>query len=132
MTPYERTTKVLRFKGLVRGIGYDKGEKWFPPSKKYPRGHNEDLFSIIDLVVLDNGIVGIQCCGGSGDYMKHIRKLRDEKRVNTMQWLKNGGKLQIWAWRKLKKVRGKKATHWVPRIADFYLEAGEIYVKERK
>jgi NADH-quinone oxidoreductase subunit D len=36
------------------------------------------------------------------------------------------------AWRKIKKVRGKKATEWKPRIADVLIVNGEIYIEERE
>ena len=63
----------------------------------------KDLFNIIDLLVLDGGVLGIQICQGN-DYRQHIRKLTEEHQDNTIAWLQQPGtRLEVWAWRKLKK-----------------------------
>jgi hypothetical protein len=42
-----------------------------------------DLFNIIDLLVLDGGVLGIQVCQGN-DYRQHIRKLTEEHRPTPL------------------------------------------------
>jgi hypothetical protein len=119
-TRLQRTTEVLR----QHGLKYWKVEYWNPWAKI-----KVDLFNIIDLLVLDGGILGIQVCGS--DFSSHVNKIRDDEKENTLEWLRSGGKLQIWGWRKLKKKRGGKAMEWKPRIADVLLVNGEIYVEEQ-
>jgi hypothetical protein len=122
----ERTKKELK----SRHIWHEIVERWFPRSKKYPFGCRKDLFGIIDLIALDKGIVGIQVCGR--DWMQHQEKIMIEKKENTIRWLSNHARLEVWGWRKLKKVRGKKAMIWVPRIADVILDKGGLYWEERE
>lgn len=118
---FERTTKELRDRGLF----YWKTEYWNQWAKI-----KVDLFNIIDLVVLDQVITGIQVCTGS-DLQAHIRKIRDEHKEYTAGWLRSGGALQIWAWRKIKVKRGGKAMTWKPRVMDVLLVNDEIYVEEQ-
>ena len=116
----ERTTKELRDQGLL----YWKVEYWNPWAKI-----KVDLFNIIDLVVLDQTILGIQVCGT--DLAAHVRKIRDEYKEYTLEWLRSGGSLQIWAWRRVKVKRGGKAMVWKPRVMDVLLVNDEIYVEEQ-
>lgn len=120
MSPVERTLAEIKKSGLK----YWKVEHWNPYARR-----RIDLFNIIDLLVLDGGIVGIQVCGS--DYQEHVRKLTEDEKENTLEWLKSEGRLEIWGWRQLKKVRGKKAMEWIPRIADILLVNGELYLEER-
>ena len=120
MSPMERTLAEIKKAGLK----YCKVEHFNHFSKR-----RVDLFGIIDLLVLDSGIVGVQVCGT--DYQEHVRKITEDEKENTLEWLKSEGRLEIWAWRQLKKVRGKKAMEWIPRIADVLLVNNELYVEER-
>jgi hypothetical protein len=64
----------------------------------------------------ESGVVGIQCCAGSG-FSAHLKRLCEENVQATKEWLDTpGAKLEIWAWRKVKRVRGGKAMIWQPRI----------------
>lgn len=117
----ERTTAILR----QQGVKY-----WKVEYRNTWAGKTVDLFNIIDILALDGGVVGIQVCG-SGDYQKHVRKLREDEAENTRAWLKAGGLLEIHAWRKIKKKRGQKIWIWQPRIADVMLNGNEIYIEER-
>jgi len=99
-------------------------EYWQPWAKR-----RVDLFNIIDLIVLDGGIVGVQVFGA--DFKAHVRKMTEEHKTNTIAWLENGGRLELHGWRKLKKVKGKKATYWACRKADILLVGKELYVEER-
>lgn len=120
MSPMERTLAVIK----KHGLKWWKVEYWQQWAKR-----RIDLFNIIDLLVLDNGIVGVQVCGS--DFAAHRDKLLKDEAENTRAWLENDGRIELWGWRKLKKVRGKKATHWKPRIADIVLSNGELYFEER-
>ena len=120
MSPMERTLAIIKRHGLK----WWKVEYWQQWARR-----RVDLFNIIDLIVLDAGIVGVQVCGS--DFAAHKRKLLKDEADNTKAWLKNGGEIELWGWRKLKKVKGKKATHWKPRIADITLYNGELYFEER-
>jgi len=123
-THFQRTTAVFREQGLRKFIDYQKVEFVIPKiNKKY------DLFNIIDLLVIRPCVLGVQICGA--DYQSHVRKIRDEKKENTIAWLKSGAQLQIWSWRHKLKKRGGKAKKWVPHIADVLFVKGEIFIEER-
>ncbi len=81
-------------------------------------GIRSDLFGFIDIIALcpDRGIVGIQTCDHK--FSEHYKKITIEKRENAMDWLRAGGKIEIWSWRKVVAVRGRKRMVWDPRIAD--------------
>ena len=117
----QRTTKQFRQQDLK----YWKVEYYNTWAKK-----KVDLFNIIDLLVLDSGIVGVQVCGA--DYSSHVRKITEEYKSNTIAWLESGGRLELHGWRKLKKKRGMKAMYWSCRIADILIVNKELYVEERK
>jgi len=120
-SPMERTKANLKKHGITHGVV----ERWVQRARK-----RIDLFGIIDLIAMDNGIVGIQVTGT--DFSSHKIKIMEEKKENTLEWLSNSGRLEVWGWRKLKKVKGKKATYWSPRIADVLIINGELYWEERK
>jgi len=120
MTPTQRTLALLKKQGLPAAVV----EKWVAyhkkPGQPGPPGVRIDLFGIIDIIALDydRGVVGIQTCSGSG-YSAHYQKITVDNRENTEKWLNTPGTaLEIWAWRKLKKVKGGKATKWEPRIVE--------------
>ena len=119
-SPMQRTLAEIKKSGLKYWIV----EIWNPYKKC-----RQDMFHIIDLLVLDNGVVGVQVCGQ--DFSGHVQKIQEDEAENTRAWLESGGRLEIWGWRKLKKKRGGKAMHWKPRIADVLMVQDEIYVEER-
>lgn len=96
-----------------------------------PHGIRQDAFGFIDILALDpeRGIVGIQSCGHA--FTEHLNKITEERAENVTEWLKAGGKLELWGWRKVKIKRGGKAMRWKPRICDFWLDEGIKY-KEHK
>ncbi len=123
MTPTQRTMRELRNQGRVCAVV----EKWNAFAKKPgqdgPPGIRVDLFGIIDIIALDpeRGVVGVQCCGQ--DFAGHFRKITVEKAQETTDWLSTPGTvLELWAWRKVKKVRGGKAMIWQPRIREISLD----------
>jgi len=119
-SPMQRTLEVIKAEGLK----YWRVEVWQQWAKK-----RQDLFNIIDLLVLDCGILGIQVCGT--DYKSHVKKIMEDEAEHTRAWLESGGRLEIWGWRQLKKKRGGKAMEWKPRIADILIVKNELYMEER-
>jgi len=117
-TPTQRTLALLKKQGMTAGIV----EKWIQFGPKDPRrawapGQRQDYLGIIDIIAVDSeNTWGIQCCAGSG-FSSHYQKLMDSE--TTWKWLScPHRKLFIYAWRKLKKVRGGKAMKWEPRIEE--------------
>jgi hypothetical protein len=101
-------------------------ERWNSYAKRNdgPPGIRQDLFGIIDIIALDpaRGVVGIQCCSGSG-LAAHRKKLLVDQAQETIDWLSTPGTaLEIWAWRKVRIKRGGKAVGWRPRIIAIRLE----------
>ena len=120
-SPMVRTLKVIKEQELP----YWKVEYWNNFARR-----RIDLFNIIDVLVLDSGIVGIQVCGS--DLSSHKQKIMVGEKTATFNWLSNGARLEVWAWRKLLKKRGGKAKKWVPRIIDVFLvNKAVLYWEER-
>jgi len=120
-SPMQRTLAEIKSAGLK----YWRVEHWHHHMKR-----RIDLFNIIDVLVLEDTIVGIQVCGS--DFQPHIRKITEDEAENARAWLETGARLEVWGWRKLKKKRGGKAMEWKPRVADILLVDGELYVEERE
>lgn len=119
------TKSIQRSLKLIKEYGWEYWitEKWNPFTRR-----REDLFNFCDILCLDGcRTIAIQACGS--DFSSHIKKIRENEFV--VPWLQ-GNELQLWGWRKLKKVRGKKATYWACRKADIRLVNGDIYIEERK
>lgn len=116
ISPTQRTLKALREMGRECGIV----ERFNPHVG--PHGIRQDLFGIIDIIALEpnGGIVGVQSTGQ--DFANHYRKLTEEKKNFSLAWLRAGGTLELWGWRKIKVKRGGKAMRWEPRIHKFALE----------
>ena len=122
-TPTQRTLREIRQQGRL----VDVSEKWVINPKHPAGGFRKDLFGFIDLVVLDpeQGFVAIQSCGSS--FKAHLDKILDsECTENVIAWLKCGGRVELWGWRKLKLKRGGKAMVWRPRIQEITLDRFEI------
>jgi len=89
-----------------------------------------DLFNCIDILCIDgNRTIGIQAM--AGDVSSHKQKILENEYV--IPWLQGRDReLQFWAWRKLKKVRGKKATYWNCKKIDVLVFNNEIVFEERE
>lgn len=126
MSPTQRTLRYLRQQGRICGIV----EKFNPHVG--PHGIRQDLFGFIDIIALDpeRGIIGIQSCGQ--DFAQHRRKITEERTDIVAEWLKSGGKVELWGWRKLKLKRGGKAMRWQPRIEEIVLEDVECSLATSK
>lgn len=118
----QRTLRELRRQGRI----VDVCERWMINPKHPAGGFRKDLFGFIDLIVLDpdQGIVAIQSCGNS--FAAHYRKIIDSECTEyVVEWLLCGGKVELWAWRKLKLKKGGKAMKWRPRVHVFGREEFE-------
>jgi hypothetical protein len=125
MTPTQRTLKAQKELGRKCGIV----ERFI---QRPGFGFRKDLFGIIDIIALDQeeGIIGVQSCGQA--FSEHYRKMSEEHRQDSIDWLEAGGKLELWGWRKLKKKRGGKAIVWKPRVMSFHLDGlGGLILSER-
>ena len=113
LSPTQRTLNALRHQGRVCGI-VEKFNSFVPP-----HGIRIDFLGFIDVISLDpqRGIVGVQCCAGSG-HAAHRRKIVDDCTDNALEWLKCGGKIELWSWSKRKIKRGGKAERWTPRVEE--------------
>jgi hypothetical protein len=107
----------------------DVCEKWIPWAGKH--GVRKDLFSFIDLIALDpsRGIIGVQCCSRSG-HAAHRRKILEECTELAMEWLKCGGKVEIWSWAKQVVKRGGKAMRWTPKVEEITLASWGLSEEE--
>lgn len=123
-SPTQRTMRELKKNGIKAAIV----EKWNSHIRI-----RQDMFGIIDIIALDpeKGVVGVQSTGQ--DFSGHVKKLRDEKAQETLDWLSvPGTSLELWGWRKVKRVRGGTQMIWKPRVGDFFVKDGFIEFKERK
>ncbi len=112
-----RTLEYLRQQGWVA----DKVEQFNSYAGKF--GTRKDMFGFADIVAMGEGsIIAIQSCGQS--FSEHDKKITQDERVaeNAYLWLKNGGRLFLIGWRKVKLKRGGKAMRWAPRIKEYELE----------
>ena len=116
LSPTQRTLRELRNQGRICG----SVEKWNPHVG--PFGIRQDLFGFIDLISLDTarGIIGVQCCAGSG-FSAHIKKILEDRAQEAIEWLRCTGKIEVWGWRKVKLKRGGKAMRWKPRMREITL-----------
>lgn len=110
LSPTQRTIRALKNEGTICGIV----EKFNPHVG--PHGIRQDLFGFLDVIALSpNGIIGVQCCAGSGHAAHKAKILANEV---APEWLKSGGRIQIWSWSKKKLKRGGVAMRWQPRMEE--------------
>ena len=106
----QRTLAHLRHEGYQCGIV----EKFNPYAG--PHGIRQDLFGFIDIIAITpKGICAIQSCGQS--FNEHDKKILENE--VAPDWIKAGGYLELWGWRKLKLKRGGKAMRWTPRVKEY-------------
>ena len=112
LSPTQRTLRELRNRGMICGI-VERFNRYAGP-----HGIRQDLFGFIDIIALDpvRGIVGVQSCGQA--FAEHYRKITEERNEECREWLKCGGKVELWGWRKVKLKRGGAAIRWQPRIKE--------------
>jgi hypothetical protein len=130
-SPTQRTIRALKDQGRKCGIV----ERFV--NRPGTHGIRIDLFGFGDIIALcpEHGIIAIQSCGQA--FAEHYRKITEDEYVseNAVDWLKCGGKIELWGWRKLKLTRSGKAMRWQPRIrnitlADFETEQCSYSAKD--
>ena len=132
-SPTQRTMRYLRGNGSICAVVEKWNQHVGPEREKQDRhgmiyrapvGIRQDLFGIVDILVLDpaRGFIGVQACSGS-TFSAHLNKLIVDNAQACIDWLQTpGGKLEIWAWRKVKLKRGGKAERWQPRVQEITLK----------
>lgn len=104
-------------------------EKWVPIPKHPAGGVRRDMYNIIDVIALDleNGLTyGIQACSGS-TFAAHVAKLKGDERANSLKWLSiPTNRLEVWGWRKLKSMPGRRL--WYPKIES--IKAADVFGEE--
>ncbi len=114
ISPTSRTLEYIRSQGWIADIV----ERFNPYAGKF--GRRKDMFGFGDIIAMGEGsIIAIQSCGQA--FSEHCRKITQDKLVapNAFLWMKNGGRLMLIGWRKIKLHRGGKAMRWSPRIKEF-------------
>jgi len=108
-TTGHRTLTALRNQGYMAAMV----ERFNPHGG--PFGVRQDLFGLFDIIAVhpEEGIIAIQCFTTA--WTEHYNKFC-EGHLEAYNWLKAGGKIELWGWRKLKVKRGGKAIRWEPRI----------------
>lgn len=90
-----------------------------------------DLFGFIDAIAVHKTnpeIVAVQACGAT-DVTPHVATICNSP--IAMNWMKAGGKIRLFAWRKVKIKRGGKAERWRPREFYFMLDnTGKMEARE--
>ena len=83
----------------------------------------QDLYGFIDVLAChpEHGFLAVQCTSGANTASR-VTKIREERRENAINFLKAGGRIEVWGWRKLKVKRGGKAVRWEPAIKTVTLE----------
>ena len=105
----------------VRELGFEVGRTESFNTHIGPFGKRQDLFGIFDLLCFDaTSTLGIQCGTGSG-HRAHRNTIMENELAPL--WLAHPSRrIQIWSWRKIKRVRGGKQEIWAPRVEEILLE----------
>ena len=111
MSPTQRTLAALRKEGYIAAVA----ERWNHHVKI-----RQDLFGFIDVVALGDNILAVQCT--STGVSTRITKIKSECRDAASAWLKAGGTIQVWGWRKVKVKPGGKAMRWKQRIVEITMD----------
>lgn len=84
-----------------------------------------DAFGFGDLLVLDGqpGPLAVQATSGT-NVAHRLRKL--EALPGVVAWLRAGGRVEVWGWRRLKVKRGGKAVRWTLRRVAARLDGGAV------
>lgn len=99
----------------MRDAGYTCGvvEKWNMHARI-----RQDLYGFIDLIAMGRGgIIGVQATT-MAHKADHLDKIIAEPRAIT--WLRAGGRIQLWSWRKLKVKVNRKS--WQADIQEVTLK----------
>lgn len=124
MTPTQRTLAALRNEGCYAGI-VERFNAYVGPN-----GIRQDLFGFVDLIAIypdERGITAVQCTGQHG-HPAHRAKIMENE--IAPEWLRAGGRIELWSWRKVKLKRGGTAVRWRPRVEVFSIQDGVITGEE--
>lgn len=135
LSPVQRTIRELKNLGRL----HQKVEHWNPYGG--PRrpdgtaiGNRVDLFGFIDIIALDTerGIVGVQCCAGSG-HSAHYKKITADPKVAQLafEWIRCGGKIELWSWSQKLLQRGGVAMRWTARMQEITAADFEEFAAEQ-
>lgn len=114
MTPTSRTLKYYRDLGNL----CDVSEYWQAFHGR-PGGIRKDLFGFIDIVVLGERILAVQCTSTSS-MSARVRKIREECGEAAQRWLEAGGEIVVMGWKKYVKAVDRK--YWRPTIREIKQE----------
>jgi hypothetical protein len=119
-SPTQRTLLAMRKKGFLSQVV----ERWLTipnPKPGMPPGRRIDLFGFIDGISLTHdSIIGWQATSGS-NLSSRITKIKYECREQAVEWLRAGGKIELWGWRKLSPL-GTKVVRWKPIVRTVWLD----------
>jgi hypothetical protein len=116
LSPTQRTLRELRQRGVIVAIV----ERWNQFGG--PFGIRQDLWGFGDALALYpeyKGVTAIQCCARSGLSAHRTKILENEI---APEFLKAENRIEIWAWGKVKKVRGGKLMVYKPVIEEITLQ----------
>lgn len=112
LSSVQRTLRACREAGRF----VEKVEQWVSyhnATNAGVAGTRRDAFGFIDIVAIDSdAIVAIQAC--TSDRKSHYAKIVENE--FALPWLKAGGRIELWSWRKLKVKRGGKLMRWTPSV----------------
>jgi hypothetical protein len=100
-------------------------ERRSPPHPGAPWGKTHDFLGCIDIIAIDaHTTLAVQSCGSA--FSEHRRKMVEDCAHELEIWLSNPDRrVELWGWRKLKKVRGGKQMVWRPRVEEITLSSLE-------
>lgn len=99
-------------------------------AKKDSFGTRKDWGGFGDVLSAGDGITLIQCCV-SGGLKNHIDKICGEDCWEWLDaWLNNGGRVEVWGWRKIKPPPGSRRTWWGRVVVIYKNEGGEVCAKD--
>ena len=122
LSPTQRTLRLLRQQGCICGIV----ERFNPHAG--PFGIRQDLFGFVDIVALyPTSVCAIQSCGQA--FSEHKKKMLENEIL--IEWLRSGGTVMLYGWRKVLKKRGGKQKVWKPRICEFVLDGDDVVTNDK-
>lgn len=105
MSPTARTLQLLRSQGFLAQVVEQTVPHTFI---------KRDLFGFIDVIAVSGAsIIGCQVTTGD-NLAARLEKIRGECRDRALAWLRAGGKIHVYGWRKVGD-RGKRKL-WAPRV----------------
>jgi len=114
----QRTLNALRHQGRNACIV----EKYVPiPGKAF--GFRKDAFGFIDILCMcpERGIIAVQSTSGNC-HAAHKRKIVNECNELALEWIKCGGVIEVWSWKKKLLKPGGKAMRWRARVEEITTE----------